>query len=531
MADVITALYCRLSRDDDTDGESNSITHQKEMLLRYAEQNGFKNTQFFVDDGYTGTNFDRPDFKRMINAIEDGLIKTVIVKDMSRFGREYLQVGMYTEIMFPEKGVRMIAINDGVDTSKGDNDFTPFRNIINEWYAKDTSRKIKAVINAKAKSGRSTANVSAFGYVFDPNDINHWLIDERAAEVVRRIYAEYASGSKISVICQKLNDDHIISPLSYRQLYVCKEKKTDIPQEKLYGWNWRTVEDILDNPIYIGQAVNFKTYSVSYKNKKRLKKPENERMVIPNHHEPIVDVDIWETVHRLRQGRRRYNYHDEIPLFAGFAFCADCGAKMRSCRSDASGTDYYRCSAYAASGGKQCTTHYIKTSVLTELVLERLQALTTFAKKYEDEFAQIAYKASDSLSEGKKKSLSKIIAETQKRLKTLDKLLSALYEDKVTEKISIETFNRIADGYVAEQTQLENNLKKLIDEANCLENKQTDISSFVSTVKSYTEITELTPALLAEFIDKILVHSAEIVDGKRIVKVDIYFKGIGNIQI
>lgn len=258
----------------------------------------------YIDDGYSGTNFERPDFKRMINAIEDGLIKTVIVKDMSRFGREYLQVGMYTEVFFPSKGVRLIAINDGVDTSKGDNDFTPFRNIINEWYAKDTSRKIRVVINARGKGGKSITTLPPLGYVFDENDTDKWIIDSRAAKIIRKIFKDFAKGKTISNICRSLNDGNVLSPTAYKQKYVFKVRKNDLPDQES-KWVPSSVLGILDNPVYIGKIVNFKTYSTSFKNKKRLVNPVENRLIFDNHHEPIIDIELWETVQQLRQGRRK----------------------------------------------------------------------------------------------------------------------------------------------------------------------------------------------------------------------------------
>lgn len=528
----ITALYCRLSRDDDIDGDSNSIVHQKDMLLNYAQRNGFFNTEFYIDDGYTGTNFDRPDFKRMMCDIEDGKIKTVIVKDMSRFGREYIQVGMYTELIFPERGIRFIAVNDGEDSDKGSNDFTPFRNIINEWYAKDTSKKIKAVIKSRGTSGKSLTTVPPFGYLFDENDRNIWTIDERAAGIVRRIFSEFASGKTIADICRELNGDKIPSPLNYKRLYTIKNKRTDIPNDELCDWSVSTVTKIIDNPIYIGKVVNFQTTSPSFKSKKRIFTDASERVVIDDHHEPIIDQALWAAVKSIRERcRRRYTKHGDTPIFAGYLFCADCGAKM-SYLSRINKNDGYVCSTYRSKRKvEKCSAHYIVTNILEDLVLEKMRSVTDFVRNSEEDFLSIAYKASESVSKREKKSASSFMAKAKKRENELNTLLSTLYEDKVAGSITIEVFNRLSEKYLTEQRQLEEKILELTEKIEKLEKAKADANSFVKIVKNYTDIDKVTPEVLAMLVDKILLHKAEIIDGKRTVKVDIYFKGIGNMDL
>lgn len=527
---ALTALYCRLSKDDDGDGDSDSITHQKEMLLSYAQRNGFFNTEFYIDDGYTGTNFDRPDFKRMMCDIEDGKVKTVIVKDMSRFGREYLQVGTFTELIFPERGVRFIAVNDGVDSDKGYNDFIPFRNIINELYAKDTSRKIKTYVNSKGNNGKSLTNLPPYGYVFDKNDINVWHIDDSAAAVVRRIFSEFVAGKPVSQICRDLTADKVLSPMSYKRLYTLKNKCENIPDDKLCKWNSSAVLTILDNSIYIGELVNFKTASPSFKSKKRVFTPDSERKVFTDHHEPIIDRETWDAVRNLRKFKRKRTKRNTTPLFAGFVFCADCGAKMTYLSRSDNKNDAYICSSYRRNI-HACTIHYINENVLKKLVLEKLQAVTDFARSSEKEFLSIACKASESASKRKKKSASNLMAKAQKRENELNTLVSALYEDKVTGNISIEVFNRLSEKYLTELHQLEDKKQELTDKADKLDKQKADVGSFVKLVKTYTEIDDITPELLGMFIDKILVYQAEKVDGKRTVKVDIYFKGLGNVNL
>lgn len=528
----ITALYCRLSKDDDNNGESNSIIHQKEMLLSYAQRNGFINTEFYVDDGYTGTNFDRPDFKRMMCDIEDGRVKTVIVKDMSRFGREYIQVGMYTELIFPEKGIRFIAVNDGEDSDKGSSDFTPFRNIINEWYAKDISKKIKSVIRSKGTSGKSLVTTPPFGYLFDENDSNIWIIDERAAAIIRRIFTEFVSGKTVSDIRRGLIKDKIPSPMSYKRLYTLKDKHTDIPNDALYNWSVGSITRIIDSPIYIGKAVNFVTTSPSFKSKKRVFTDPSQQVVVDNHHDPIIDQELWEAVRSVRERcRRKYTKYGNLPLFSGYLFCADCGAKMSYMNSVGNKGSGYVCSTYRKRKEEKCSSHYIMSHIIENLVLEKMRSVTDFVRNSEEEFLSIAYKASESVSKREKKSVGSLMSKAQKRENELNTLLSALYEDKVAGNITIEVFNRLSEKYLTEQHQLEEKIQELTERIEKLTKTKADTDSFVSIVKNYTEISSVTSEVLAMFVDKILIHKAEIIDGKRTVKVDVYFKGVGNVDL
>lgn len=523
----ITALYCRLSRDDDLQGDSNSIVHQKSMLMQYAQTHHFPNPQFYIDDGFTGTNFERPDFKRMINDVEDGTVKTVIVKDMSRFGREYLQVGMYTEIFFPEKFVRFIAVNDGVDSSKGDNEFTPFRNIINEWYAKDTSKKIKAVFKAKGMSGVSLCSVPPYGYLKKDNK-SCWIIDPVAADVIRRIFAEFTGGKTISQIANNLREDMVLTPNAYKQKNGLINIQ-EIPSEICYNWTSPTITGILDNYAYIGTIVNFKSYAPSFKNKKRIYNSIEDCVTFENAHEPIIDLNTWETVRKLRNGKRRSPRIGEIALFSGYIFCADCGAKLYLSRHSANrNSDNYNCSNYRKQK-LPCTSHRIKESVLKELILSELQEITAFAKTYEKDFISILQNGSQNETEQQKKHLSKDIALAKKRLQELDTLIARLYEDNVTGKITLEVFNRLSSIYVSEQTELQKTVAVQEAKLAKLSEKQGNIDSFLRVVKKYTEITELTPALIGEFVDKIIVHEKN--QKHHTQKIDIYYKGVGTINL
>ncbi|MBP1548248.1 MAG: recombinase family protein [Oscillospiraceae bacterium] len=523
----ITALYCRLSRDDDLQGDSNSIVHQKSMLMQYAQTHHFPNPQFYIDDGFTGTNFERPDFKRMINDIEDGTVKTVIVKDMSRFGREYLQVGMYTEIFFPEKFVRFIAVNDGVDSSKGDNEFTPFRNIINEWYAKDTSKKIKAVFKAKGMSGVSLCSVPPYGYLKKDNK-SCWIIDPVAADVIRRIFAEFTGGKTINQIANGLKEDMVLIPTAYKQQNGLINIQ-ELPLEKCYNWTSTTIRGILDNPSYIGTVVNFKSYAPSFKNKKRIPNSIEDCVTFENAHEPIIDSDTWGVAQKLRNGKRRNPRIGGIALFSGYVFCADCGKKLYLIRiSNDRSKDHYNCSTYRKKS-KCCSAHYIKEQVLKEIILSELKEITSFAKAYENDFIEMLQNGSQNETERLRKSLNKDMALAKKRLQELDTITARLYEDNITGKITLDVFNRLSSIYVSEQAELQKTITAQTAKLTKLSEKQANINGFLSVVKKYTEITELTPAILGEFVDKIVVHERN--KSNKTQKIDIYYKGVGTINL
>lgn len=527
----ITALYCRLSKDDDLQGESNSITHQKSILLSYAERNHFTNPQFYVDDGYSGTNFERPDFKRMIEDIEDGTVRTVIVKDMSRFGREYLKVGMYTEVLFPEHSIRFIAINDGVDSDKGDNEFTPFRNIINEWYAKDTSKKIKAVARAKGMAGVSLSPHIPYGYKAAPNDRRKWLIDEEAAEIVRFIFSSFAAGNNIAFIQRELEARQAYCPKAYKKFMGLENVKYDIPDDKKYKWSSCSVTFVLDNPVYIGTITNFKTYSKSFKSKKRHFRPEDEWVTFENSHEPIIDTETWNIVRRLRQGKRRITRLGDMGALSGFVFCADCGAKMNLMRTAAkAGKDYYVCSTYRKNTS-QCQSHNIRASVIEALVIEQLREILILVQNDEDEFVRLISANSQSEVTKLRRKLSKDISAVQKRVGELDKIIAKLYEDSVAGKITTEMFTKLSDIYSAEQSKLQADFTAYTEKYCELESKQAHTDEFISTVKKYTEITELTTAILGEFVDKIIVHNADKTSKICQQRIDILYKGVGIINL
>lgn len=527
----ITALYCRLSRDDDLQGDSNSIIHQKQMLTKYAEAHNFTNPQFYVDDGYSGTNFERPDFKRMINDVEDGAVKTIIVKDMSRFGREYLQVGIYTEVFFPEKSVRFIAINDGVDSNQGDNEFTPFRNIINEWYAKDTSKKIKAVYRAKGMSGQSISPNIPYGYKANPDNPKRWLIDEEAAEVIRSIFNDFAGGKNVASIIKDLKANKVPAPLGYKYKKGLIKLQRTLTDEQIYNWIPASITRILDNPLFIGTVVNFQTYSKSFKSKKRLFRPLEDCVMFENAQDPIIDKATWETVRKLRQGKRRITRLGEMPVLSGYVYCADCGAKMSLFRKkDDSSANYYNCSAYRKNT-KKCSSHYIKADVISDFVLEQLKEIISFVSEYEDEFIEMVSSSSENTAQRMKKTLSKDLSLAQKRCDELDNIISKLYEDRVTGQITADMFSRLSEVYVNEQTQLKDTIALQTAKLNEISVQKQNTDSFISIVKKYTDIQELNAAILGEFVDKILVYQAVKTNGTRTQKIDIVYKKIGAINL
>lgn len=385
--DRITALYCRLSRDDELSGDSNSIVNQKEILSAYAKKHGFSNIKFYVDDGFSGTNFNRPDFQKMLEDVKGGIIGTIIVKDMSRFGRDYIMVGYYTEIMLPQSDVRFIAVNDNVDSeNQADNDFTPFRNIINEWYAKDTSKKIRSVLKAKGNSGKHLSVIPPFGYKKDPNDKNRWLVDEEAAQIVRKIYRMYLEGNNMGSIARRLTEEGVETPKLYAENRGIKHYKAATYPEI---WSRISVEYILSNYEYTGCTVNFKTKRKSFKNKKQIIQNKEEWAVFENTQEAIIDKETFELVQKMRGTKRAYTKFNEINIFSGLLFCADCGGRMTiRRRKDDRRKDSFICSTYRKKKKNLCTEHAIKVSALEQIVLEDIRKVCAYVRRYENEFVE-----------------------------------------------------------------------------------------------------------------------------------------------
>ena len=388
----ITALYCRLSQDDKQEGDSNSIINQKKILKKYAMDRGYTNIQFYIDDGISGTTFNRAGFQSMIADVEAGKVKRVIVKDMSRLGRDYLQVGMYTEIFFPEHDVHFIAVNDGVDSNQEDNEFTPFRNIINEWYAKDTSKKIRAVKRSKGMAGEHIGSHPPYGYMKNPENKKEWIVDEEAAEVVREIFRLCVSGYGPTQIAHILTEREILCP-TYYALEKGGKPRTVLPADK-FAWNAPAVAAILERTDYLGHTVNFKTHRKSYKQKKKIENDKSEWEIFENTHEPIIDKSTFDIVQKIRANRKRPTKMGEMPMFSGILYCADCGKKLSFHRraNDPDTKHNFVCINYR-SDTHNCSMHYIRNVVVEQLVLENLREVVSYVKAYEDEFVQMVMDA------------------------------------------------------------------------------------------------------------------------------------------
>ena len=529
----ITALYCRLSRDDELQGDSNSIIHQKEILKKYAEDNGFKNTEFFVDDGYSGTNFNRPDWQRLMELVNQEKVATIIVKDMSRLGRDYLKVGYYTEILFPENEIRFIAINSGVDSAnQQDSDFTPFLNIINEWYAKDTSKKIRAVIKAKSDAGKPTAPIPVFGYIKDPNDKYHWLVDEEASEVVKEIFHLAVQGNGPSKIATILCDRKVLNVTAYKNSKGIPNthSKDNIDP---YWWDWSVVSDILSRQEYLGHTVNFKTGRKSYKNKKSFINPPSKWVIIKNTHEAIIDQETFDIVKRLKEGRKRKNTPmGEMPVLSGLLYCADCGKKLYVCRTKSLQPEsyYYCCSTYRKRQGL-CSAHQIRIKIIDALVLEDIKRHIEFAKEHEDEFVKLV--SSETIASLTKtvNQLNKELNASRARVEKFDTIIQNLYEDKLAGIVSEDRFKKMNENYDQEQITLNAKIIELEGKIKAINEQSSSISHFMELVQKYTRIDELTHEVAREFIEKVIIHKAEKVHGHRQMKIDIFYNGIGKVDL
>ena len=528
----ITALYCRLSQDDGRDGDSNSIVNQREILSQYCRSNGFHNTQFFVDDGVSGTTFDRPDFQRMQRMIENGEIGTVIVKDLSRFGRNYLDVGKYVEIKYPSLGVRFIAIQENVDTLKNvGTEMMPFNNIFNEWYAAQTSKKIRAVWKAKAEKGERIGFIAPYGYQKSESDPKQWIVDEPAAKVVRYIFQLCIEGLGPTQIAHRLEDEKVICPTAY---YMSLGRKTSNPMPKRgeYAWETSTIKHILANRQYTGCTVNFKTSLVSYKVHKTVHNPKEEWQIIPNTQEAIIDEDTFNRVQELRDGRRRNTATGRASLFSGLLYCADCKSKLYFCaaKSIKPHQEFHRCSAYKESRGT-CSIHFIREVVLREMVQELVRRVAVFIQQYEAVFLYMYSKKHNLTKAADMRNMKAEIERNKRRIAEIDTMIEGLYEANVLGKINDERFSKMMGKYETQQKTLVEETKKLERALEQAEQDKVDLRVFLETIRKCTDIKELTPALINRLIQRIEVHKSEKVDGRKRVKLDVYFTAAGLIDI
>ena len=528
----ITALYCRLSQDDGREGESNSISNQKEILAQYARANGFHNTMFFVDDGISGTTFDRPDFQRMQRMIENGEIGAVIVKDLSRFGRNYLDVGEYLEIKYPTLGVRFIAIQENVDTLKNTGtEMMPFNNIFNEWYAAQTSKKIRAVWKSKADKGERIAAAIPYGYIKSQDDPKQWIIDEESAKVVRYIFELTLEGLGPMKIARRLEDEQILSPTAY-YLENGRKSSNDISARGKCAWSTTSVRHILENRQYTGCTVNFKTSLVSYKVHKTVYNPEEEWQIIPNTQEAIIDEDTFNRVQELRDSRRRNTATGRESLFSGLLYCADCKSKLYFCaaKSIKPEQEFHRCSAYKENRGS-CSIHFIREVVLREAILELVKRVALFIQQYEAVFLYMYAKKHNITKEVNTRNMKATIERNKRRIKELDKLIERIYEDNVLGKIPDARFSKMMASYEAEQNQLVTETAKAEESLKTMEQDKVDLRAFLETIRQCTDIKELTPAIVNRLIRRIEVHNSEKVDGRKQVRLDVYFTAVGLIDI
>ena len=530
---LITALYPRLSHEDELQGESNSISNQKRILETYAKQNGFSNLRWYTDDGYSGANFQRPGFQAMLADIEAGKVGTVIVKDMSRLGRNYLQVGMYTEMIFPQKGVRFIAINDGVDSAQGENDFAPLRNIFNEWLVRDTSKKIKAVKRSKGMSGKPITSKPVYGYLMDEDE--NFIIDEEAAPVVRQIYSLCLAGNGPTKIARMLTEQQIPTPGTLENRRMGSTRRYHPGYE--CKWATNTVVHLLENREYTGCLVNFKTEKPSYKLKHSIENPPEKQAVFENHHEPIIDRETWERVQELRKQRKRPNRYDEVGLFSGILFCADCGSVMYQQRyqTDKRKQDCYICGSYKKRTA-DCTAHFIRTDLLTAGVLSNLRKVTSYAAKHEARFMKLLIEQNEDGDRRRNAAKKKELEAAEKRIAELSAIFKRLYEDSVTGRISDERFTELSADYEAEQKELKERAARLREELSKAQEATANAEKFMNVVRRHTTIEELTPTLLREFVEKIVVHESVALDGKRRGKlrrqeIEIYYSFVGKVEL
>ena len=532
----ITALYERLSRDDEQAGESNSIQNQKKYLEEYARQKGLRNIRHFYDDGYSGTNFNRPGFAALLEEIEAGRVETLVVKDLSRFGRNYLQVGYYTEILFPKRGVRFIAVNNNVDSATPqDNDFTPFLNIMNEWYAKDTSNKIKAIFKSRMKDGMRCSGSIPYGYKRKPDDKQTLIVDEPAAEIVRKIFRLACQGNSTTAIAEILTAEQVLIPAAYAALHNpknCRHKSVKDP----YRWNATTVGYILDRQEYLGHTVLGKSICENFKTKQRRAATPDELMIFPDTHEAIIDQDTWDIARKIRMKKKpRVANGTYSHRLSGLVYCADCGARMGFISPDAKHGDKhydsdsaFQCGNYR-SAAAECVSHYVKTSVLEAVILQAIQTVSKYVLENEAEFIdQLRAVWNEHQMRATSNGQLELVG-ARKRMNELDEKIKKLYESTLNGLLPERQAQRMIQQYDEEQIVLEKRIEELESLVQQDEIKQVDTSRFIALVKKYRDCEELTDSMLYAFMDRIEVHEAT---GGRTVyrqqKIDIHFNFIGN---
>lgn len=525
QSEKITALYCRLSRDDEQEGTSGSIKNQQSILEKYAKDNGFKNTRVFIDDGWSGTTFARPAFTEIMELAEKGMIGTLIVKDHSRLGRNRLVVGQLLEEGFDSLGVRYIAIMDNIDTAKGISDLVPMQDLFNEWHAKNTSQKVRNVFKNKGMSGVPLTTNPPFGYMKNPDDKKEWIIDEEAAKTVRQIFALCVEGLGPTQIAKRLKATKVLTPTEY---WNSIGRNCSKPPTVLYNWCSATVADILAKQEYCGDTVNFRSTTKSFKNKTKIERPQEEWKIFPNTHPAIIDREVFELVQELRQHRRRPTKSGIVSWFSGLLYCADCGEKLYYSVTNNYKREqaYFFCSSFRKNSD-ECSAHYIREKVVMENVLESMRRILLNVQAFEKEFAR---KQMECYSEDKKRELAekrRELNKAKKRIAEIDGLIQKLYEDNAIGKISDERYATLSMSYEEEQRALKSALPDIENYLETETDKTESLQRFIEKVKRITEIKELTAELVHEFIDKIVVHAPRYLDGKRVQLIDIYYNGVG----
>ena len=506
---LTTALYTRLSQEDLLQGESNSIRNQKLILQKYADDHGFHNCQFYVDDGYSGADFNRPDFKRMMADIESGRIGTVIVKDQSRLGRDYLQTGMLMEITFPQYDVRFIAINDGVDSANGVSDFSGIKNYFNDFYARDTSRKIRAVIKAKGERGERISTATPYGFMRDPENPKKLIPDPETAPIVQRIFEMRVNGMGVVKICDTLSREKIINPGLY--MFRRSGNRSGQPNpDRPYHWAQNTVRKILANREYVGDTVNFKTYSKSNKLKKRLNNAPENILIFENTHEAIVDRKTFDLVQKHFAGRKRPDIQGEVDKFAGYVYCGECGKRLYLHRGKTikPENNHFQCGGFQ-SRTTDCTAHYIRESVLEEIVLADLRKMTALAREQPEEFYRMAMANGEEEARKFYDTATRQQNKLNARIKDLDNIIRCLYEDRVCGRITLERYDTMAGSYEQEQAELKLELESISAQISEINLREKYVRDFMENARTYIEMPKLTPELLRVFIHRIDVYEKE----------------------
>ena len=529
----ITALYCRLSRDDGAEGESNSIANQKKLLAKYAKEHGFTNTKFYLDDGYTGTNFNRPGFQQMLEDMEMGYISTVIVKDSSRFGRNYLEVGQYTDYYFPEHNIRFIAINDCIDSENGEDDFSAFRNVMNEMYAKDISRKVRSSHRLRGNAGEPLSQ-PPYGYMKSPENKKKWIIDPDAAEVVQRVFRLCIEGNGNETIARILQDDKVLVPQAYWQSKGLPRggKKT---QPNPYKWCKTTIARILDQQEYCGDIINFKSYSKSFRNKTRVENPKENWAVFKDVHEPIIDRETWERVQALTKNSKRRkpkNENVKKSIFTNLLYCGDCGHKLWfNINKQNPSIRFYSCSNYKGLRGTCESTHYVREDSLEQVVKMELFKLATYLDHDEDAFAELLEHKSNKDSMAERKAAESALAAATARSQEFLRLYERVYEDNVNGKVTDDWFMRLSHKYEVEQEELKKQMFDLKNKLERLDTAQNSSGSFIRAIRKFMTMQTLTPIVLQELIDKIEVFPIEGTGKNRTQRLVIHYRFVGCIDL